>query len=197
MLRKRVAEGDLDWKGVEFPESIMISRWPAVEPAYRDASAEESFGRIQDIIRAVRNIRSKLGVAERKPLTIAVAVPDEAAATQLRAHERLLKELGFIETAEIGVGLPRPAASATDVVGQMQVFVPLKGLLDIDVERTRLQKRIGEVEKYVDGLLKKLGNENFVSRAPADVVARERARCAELEAEIAKLRQSLAELEQG
>ena len=197
LLRKRMADGDLDWKGVEFPESIMVSRWPAVEPAYRNAEAEEVLGRIQDIIRAVRNIRSKLGVAERKPLAIAVAVPDEPAAAQLRAHERLLKELGFIETADIGVALQRPPASATDVVGQIQVFVPLKGVLDIDVERARLQKRIGEVEKYVDGLLKKLANANFVNRAPADVVAREKARCAELEEEIAKLRQSLAELEQG
>jgi valyl-tRNA synthetase len=197
LLRARVAEGDLEWRGVEFPESIMISRWPAVEAARRDAAAEETFGRIQDIIRAVRNIRSKLGVAERKALAISVAVPDEGAAGQLRAHERLLKELGFIEQAEIGIGLARPAASATDVVGQMQVFVPLKGVLDIDVERERLQKRIGEVEKYVDGLLKKLANANFLNRAPADVVAREKARCAELEEEIAKLRQSLAELERG
>ncbi len=196
-LRSRVAEGDLDWPGAAFPESLMIAPWPVLEPARRDAAAEETFGRMQDIIRAVRNIRSKLGVAERKPLAVAVSVEDESIAAQLRAHERLLCELGFIERAEIGVALPRPAAAATDVVGPIQVFVPLTGLLDMDAERARLQKRIGEVESYVEGLLKKLANANFLNRAPADVVARERARCAELEAEIAKLRRSLAELEQG
>ena len=198
LLRARVAEGDLAWPGgVEFPETIMLAPWPAVEPAHRDAEVEETFALLQDIIRAVRNIRSKLGVAERKPLEVVASVPDERAAERLRRHERILKQLGCLERIEIGVGLQKPAGSATDVVGQVQVFVPLKGVMDIDEERDRLQKKIEQKENYVAGLLRKLSEPKFLERAPAQVVAREKARCAEIEEEIAKLRASLAELEHG
>jgi valyl-tRNA synthetase len=195
LLRTRMAEGDLDWPGgKEFPETIMLAPWPAVEPEYRDLEAEETFALLQDIIRAVRNIRSKLGVAERKPLEVVTSVPDERAAERLRRHERILKQLGYLERIQIGVGLEKPAGSATDVVGQIQVFVPLKGVLDIEEERDRLQKKIEQKENYVAGLLRKLSEPNFLQRAPAEVVAREKARCKELEEEVAKLRASLEEL---
>ena len=167
LLRARIAERDLGWPGAAFPETIMLAPWPAVEPAYRDAEVEETFALLQDIIRAVRNIRSKLGVAERKPLEVVASVPDERAAERLRRHERILKQLGYIERIEIGVGLEKPAGSATDVVGQIQVFVPLKGVLDIDGERDRLQKKIEKKENYVAGLLRKLSEPNFLDRAPA------------------------------
>ncbi len=195
MLKARVAQGDLEWKGVAYAESIMISPWPAPEPKLRDREAEETFAPLQDIIRAVRNIRSKLGVAERQLLNVSASVADEAAAARLRSQERILREMGFIEQITIGVALPKPPASATDVIGQVQVFVPLKGVLDLDVERDRLQTRIEKTQAYIEGLLKKLSNRNFLDRAPADVVAREKARCAELEEEVRKLRQSLAELD--
>ncbi len=194
LLRARVAEGDLVWPGAAFPETIMLAPWPAVEPEYRDAEAEETFALLQDIIRAVRNIRSKLGVAERKPLEVVTSVPDERMAERLRRHARILKQLGYLERIEIGVGLEKPAGSATDVVGQIQVFVPLKGVLDMDEERDRLQKKIEQKENYVAGLLRKLSEPNFLQRAPAQVVAREKIRCKELEEEVVKLRASLAEL---
>jgi len=195
LLRARIAEGDLGWPGATFPETIMLAPWPAVESAYRDAEVEETFALLQDIIRAVRNIRSKLGVAERKPLEVVASVPDERAAERLQRHERILKQLGYLERVEIGVALEKPAGAATDVVGRIQVFVPLKGVLDIDEERDRLQKKIEQKENYVAGLLRKLSEPNFLQRAPAQVVAKEKARCAEIEEEISKLRASLAELE--
>jgi valyl-tRNA synthetase len=173
----------------------MLAPWPAVEPDYRDAEVEETFALLQDIIRAVRNIRSKLGVPERKPLEVVASVPDKRMAERLRRHERILEQLGYMERVEIGVALEKPAGSATDVVGGIQVFVPLKGVLDIDQERGRLQKKIEQKEDYAAGLLHKLSEPNFLERAPAEIVARERARCRELEEEIAKLRASLKELE--
>jgi valyl-tRNA synthetase len=75
------------------------------------------------------------------------------------------------------------------------VYVPLVGLLDKEVERDRLQKKIEQKENYVTGLLRKLSEPKFLERAPAQVVAKEKARCAEIEEEIAKLRASLEELE--
>jgi len=194
-LRARVAEGDLDWAGVTFSEALICAHWPKAEKERRDAGAEETLGRLQDIIRGVRNIRSKLNVPERKPLPVVISVPDEASGEILRRHERILRDFGYIESAEIGVALEKPKQSATDVIGPIQVFVPLAGVLDIDAEKTRLLKRIDAQETRLNGLLKKLATENFLQRAPKNVVESERARRTEIEDQIDKLRKSLAELE--
>jgi valyl-tRNA synthetase len=210
LLRARMAQRDLDWAGARFPETIMLASWPAVEftntlveVGDTDDEVKITFQFLQNIICSLRNIRSKLGIPERKPLDVALSVrsipndiKDADFVPKLRRHERILKQLGYIERIEIGVDLEKPAGSATDVVGRIQVFVRLKGVLDIDEERDRLQKKIEQKENYVAGLLRKLSEPNFLERAPAQVVAREKARCRELEEEVAKLRASLAELEE-
>ena len=196
-LRERVGEGDLDWEGVEFAESLMITPWPRVEESYRDAAEEETVGLLQDIIRAVRNIRSKLGIEERKPLDVVVSVAEQAEADILRSHTGVLEHMGRIKSIECGVGVPKPPKSATDVLRQIQVFVPLAGVLDVEEERARLQKRIQTVQKGLDAIHTKLANPNFIERAPKQVVQRERDRQTDLEAQMQKLRHSLAELEES
>jgi len=194
-LRERTAEGDLDWEGAVLGESLMVARWPTVEEAYSDGAAEDALGLLQDIIRAVRNIRSKLGVGDRKALDVVISVPEQALADTLIACEGILRDIGHVQRATIGVGLAKPAQSAMDVVGRVQVFVPLEGVTDLSEERKRLDGRIGEIQRGLDLIERKLSNEDFVRRAPEEVVARERARKADFEAQIAKLRQSQAELD--
>jgi len=193
-LRERAERGDLDWEGVTFEAELMRAHWPKSEPERRDPEAEQTLGLIQDIIRAVRNIRAKLNVPERKPLRAVISVPDEATGRMLGDHARILCDFGYIEKANIGVGLSRPPQCATEVIGGIEVFVPLAGLLDVGEERNRLMKRIENEEARLNGVLKKLANRNFVERAPKDVVARERERQAEIEEQIRKLRASLEEL---
>ena len=193
-VKARVAEGDLAWDSAAFGDSLMISPWPEAETQHADADAEKALALLQSIIRSVRNIRSKLGVPERKPLNVVISAETEDDATLLRENIRILNQIGYVADAEIGVGLDRPAKSATDVIGQIQVFVPLEGVMDLDEERKRLEKRIAEIEKGLKGIDAKLSNDSFVQRAPADVVQRERERKADFEEQVAKLRESLAEL---
>ena len=152
---------------------------------------------LQDIIRAVRNIRSKFSIQEKQPLKIVVSVPDDSVTDTLRAHQRILHDFGYIEEIELGIGLLKPPLSATDVIGKVQVFVPLAGVMDIDAERDRLIKRIEKAETRLNALLTKLANRDFLERAPADVVARGKERRDEIEDQITKLRTSLAELEEN
>ena len=194
-LRRRAAEGDLDWEGVAYGESIMVSEWPKAETACRNAEAEATMGLLQDIIRALRNIRSKMDIAERRPLAAVIAAPDREVAGRLREHESILRHIGVLEKVTVGVGLEKPRQAATDVVGGVQVFVPLGGVVDLGAEGDRLKKRIAEVERGLGMVAQKLSNEGFVSRAPAAVVERERERRKDFESQIAKLRQGLAELE--
>jgi valyl-tRNA synthetase len=76
----------------------------------------------------------------------------------------------------------------------MEVYLPLEGLIDLDAERRRLEKKRGQLAGALGGLDKKLGNENFVSRAPAEVVAQERERRERLAADLAALERNLAAL---
>ena len=194
-LRERIAEGDLDWNGINFAESIMIADWPQVEKTRLDQEAEAAVELIQNIIRSVRNIRSKLGVGERTPLDAVISVPQAAVADTLLAYEYIMHDIGNINNATIGVALDKPAKSATDVIGNVQVFVPLEGVTNLDDERNRLEKRITEIQNGLDIINHKLANHNFVKRAPEAVVAREQERQADLNAQIAKLKLSLGEFE--
>jgi valyl-tRNA synthetase len=197
LLRARIAEGDLDWPGATFPETIMLAPWPAVEAAYEDADAESTMKDVQAIICSVRELRKSSNIPERKFIDIIASPDSDTALRHLKVGDRILKQLGYFNNINaIGRGDPHPLHSATaTILGFGVVYVPLVGLLDKEVERDRLQKKIEQKENYVTGLLRKLSEPKFLERAPAQVVAKEKARCAEIEEEIAKLRASLEELE--
>ncbi|MGB2754375.1 MAG: valine--tRNA ligase, partial [Phycisphaerae bacterium] len=88
----------------------------------------------------------------------------------------------------------KPPHAATEIVAGAEVYVPLEGLIDFEAERNRLRDRIAKERAFLQGLEKKLANSNFVDRAPAEVVERERARADEARATLAALEKNLADL---
>jgi len=95
----------------------------------------------------------------------------------------------------VGGDRPDPVTGYTRIpAGGVETFIPLEGLVDVDAEKPRIEKAIGELESGIDRAEGKLGNQNFRDRAPADVVAQEQLRLAEMENELEKQRQLLAEL---
>ncbi|MCH7521896.1 MAG: hypothetical protein IIB42_09400 [Candidatus Marinimicrobia bacterium] len=85
-----------------------------------------------------------------------------------------MSRLAKIGTLTCGATVDKPPHSATAVVEELELFIPLEGLIDIEVERERLAKRISEMQGRLEGIGKKLSNENFLRRAPAEVVSNER-----------------------
>ena len=175
------------------PASLIIAAWPdgASHPA--DPESERVMSLLQGVIRSVRDVRSKMNIADSLPLEL-VARGSEGVCAVLRRHALMLEALAGIEKLTAGEGLARPEGASSDVVEGVQLFIPLKGVIDIDQERGRLQRRIEEAEKFLTGSEAKLKNESFVSRAPAEVVAAERERNAQLRERLAKLKTSLKEL---
>ncbi len=106
--------------------------------------------------------------------------------------------LANVDRLTVGRGIAKPKASAAVVVGTTsgshEVFVPLAGMIDLADERDRLNKAIEEKQKFLTSVERKLANEQFTSRAPADVVERERQKVADASSEIAKLRANLDDL---
>lgn len=194
-LNKLVADRSLDAGAAAPPSAACVAaRWPQVVAELRDAEAEADFAQVQRAIRAIRNIRSRMNIAPRQPLKAIVRAPQEEL-TRLESAADTVCHLAALEELIVSPTAEKPHASAMEVVETMQVFVPLEGVIDLDQERGRIGKQIAEKEKFAEGSRKKLGNENFVSRAKSEVVEAERERLLRLEEELAVLRENLKDLE--
>jgi valyl-tRNA synthetase len=125
-------------------------------------------------------------------LRVATADPDLA--STVLANEEYIRRLARVDSLEVVEALTEGKASARAVAGPVSIEVPLEGLIDIDAERARLQKEFDRVQKEIGGLTRKLGNPQFVERAPADVVEENRQRLSDYEAQGTRLEESLARL---
>ncbi|MES2201842.1 MAG: valine--tRNA ligase [candidate division FCPU426 bacterium] len=174
--------------------SIMLASWPQPGAA-SDPVAEADFKILSDIVYAVRNIRGEMKVDAKKQVTAILLAPDQATLSLLVAQKALLESLGQMTISGLSAGaFEKPKGAASAVAGAVQVFLPLEGLLDLAVERTRLEKEMGRFQQLIEAIHKKLGNEQFVSKAPASVVEAERKKIAEYQSAIDKLGANLKEL---
>ena len=177
-------------------ETIMTAAWPTADAAETDDEDARVFDTMQDLISAIRNIRSEYNVAPGREVPAIVNMASEGKLlTAVESHRHYVKRLARLGDLEIGTGLSRPDACAAAVVGGSEVFIPLAGMIDLDVERERLRKEIAQKEKFLTGIQGKLRNVQFTSRAPEDVVERERAKERDTITELSRLRANLQELE--
>jgi valyl-tRNA synthetase len=112
----------------------------------------------------------------------------------LAAGEGYVRSLAKVDQLSCGEGVERPSQAATQVAGEVEILLPLAGLIDLDEELKRLEKEIAKVAKDIAMFSKKLSNESFLSKAPADVLEKDRQKLADAEEKAAILRQSLARI---
>ena len=176
-------------------EACIVARWPQVDEQEVDAEAAQTFALLQELISGIRGVRSQYNVAPSKSIAAHVSVGGEnGAAEAVEQHGRYFEKLANVGDLTVGVGLEKPKASAAVVTGPHEVFVPLAGMIDLDEERARLQKEIEQKQSFLGGVERKLRNEQFVTRAPEEVVQRERQKAADAKAELQKLRANLEDL---
>jgi len=155
-------------------ESLFLRPWVEPDESQTDRKAEKQMGFLQELIIAVRTIRSEMNVPPAKKATLAVIPADENVRGIIERYADFIRVLARVE--RIGFTNPeeKPTASGIAVIGKTELFVPLKGLIDLDREREKLRKEAERLRKMAAGIEKKLANENFLSRAPAEIVERER-----------------------
>jgi valyl-tRNA synthetase len=173
--------------------SIMIAPFPKASRKGRDPEAERLMAPVLDFVSAIRTVRSESRISPAVELVVSVkpAGPEVAAAL-----ERSAAVIGSLARAAITVSGDgaRPASSAVATTPSGDVFVRLEGVVDFDAERQRLRKEVERARKEIAFLEGKLGRPEFVERAPAEVVERERVRLAEQRQTEQKLAASLAAL---
>jgi len=145
---------------------VTLAAFPRVDDYEVDDSVLDEVATLQEAITEIRRIRGEMEIAMKKPLEVHVA--DDALLALLQRHGKALYDLARAEAKPLGTP---PDPSATAVVRGVKLVVPLAGVVDIEAELARLDKVLAKVDKDVGQLEKRLGNKNFVDRAPADVVA--------------------------
>jgi valyl-tRNA synthetase len=179
------------------PSTIMRAPFPTAADGLKDEVAAAEAARLMEVITAIRALRSEYDVAPSKGLQVIARTDDAALAALVRGSAALLGALARVEESEIlATDAPRPPGTATAVIRGAELLVPLKGLIDLDAEAARLAKEKDKAEKDIAFADKKLSNEKFTSKAPAEVVAQERERKADAEARLAKIAGAIARLEE-
>lgn len=177
------------------PHSIMLAAYPTALPGLRDERAEADWALVQELIVAIRNVRSEYKVEPAKLVAATIAAGERAAL--LREQAALISRLGRVAADQLDIVSSldaKPAHSAAIVIGEVEAYLPLAGLIDLEAERARLRKEIEQAEADVTRREARLANEGFVGKAPPAVVQRERDGLESARTALQKLRDRVAEL---
>jgi len=180
-------------EGVERAEDIIVAAWPRAEQAFVSSEAESLMAGLQQLIVEVRRLRKEYGIAEGKRIAIHVTGADAAFLSMVESKAAAFEQLARVDRIDTspGTGVGAHAVLANGA----ELFLPLVGVIDVEREITRLTDEITRLDQLLAGTRKKLENESFVARAPAEVVQKERDRTVQLEEQGSKLREKLAGLE--
>ena len=159
--------------------SIMHQAWPEADESKIDEQATRDIEWLKGVIIAVRNIRAEMNIAPGKPLDVLLTKGQPEDAERLEQNRRFLAKLAKLESVTWLANPEDAPLSATQLVGDMEVLVPMADLIDKDAELARLAKEIEKQDKLIGGIEKKLGNEGFIAKAPDAVIEKERGKLAE------------------
>ena len=195
LLNEIMSDRSLNGRLPAPPSPLLITAsWPEISQGYRELALESDMTSLKVVVRPIRNVRAQYGISPREKLHAVISAGDDAEA--LVRHIAFIKLTANLESVKVDRDLPKPPHSATVAVGTMRIYIPLEGLIDPEAERSRLTKRATELEKGVSAIDRKLASENFIARAPEEVVQSERDRHKALSDELAVIRAGLAELAQ-
>ncbi|MFT7668392.1 MAG: valyl-tRNA synthetase [Planctomycetota bacterium] len=170
---------------------LMNSAFPMGDGLDSDQVAEEDMTLIQDVVRAVRQVRMLTQVGERTPMEATISAPKAEDLRALQEHKPAVCAMAHLESYEVAADAQRPKGTVSAVAGSIQVFVRLGGEVDLADLRNVFDKRLGKLAKQLEGIEKKLGNPRFVDNADPELVEADRTRKAELQVEMDTLRQNL------
>lgn len=178
------------WRELGGKELLMIAAWP---PAGKkiDSKVVTDFSLVKDIVTAIRNLRSESKIEAGKKITAVIISPE---AKLLNRQAEIIKTLARLAELTITEKGERLAQALSTVVNSSEIYLPVSDMIDIDKEKVRLGAEVEQLTKYIDNLTKKLANQDFVKRAPTEVVAAEELKLANSREQLAKVEAQLKNL---
>lgn len=182
------------WQNLPHTEGfIMVAGWPHAEeiPDYREQV--EEMETVTDVIRGIRNIRSDMNIPPSAEISVLLD-PEKDAIPRLENNLHHIKNLARAKEVQIDPQAEAPPHSATSVLSEVTVYVPLEDLIDVEAERKRMEKSIKKLTTEIVRIEKMLANENFLTKAPKSVVDENIARLKEMEERKNKMEENLRRL---
>ena len=181
--------------GSTLGDSIMVQSFPAFDESQCDQLAINDLEWVKQFIVAIRNIRGEMDISPSKTLPVLLKNVNEEDQRRLNENQQFLSALAKLESIDVlAEGVEAPL-SATAVVGDLSVLIPMAGLIDKGAEIARLTKSIEKLNKEADKTRGKLSNEKFVGKAPEAVINKEKAKLLEAESALTKLREQVTQIE--
>ena len=163
------------------PDALIVSDYPIADVAFYDDEAEEDISLVMETVRSIRNLRAEFRIQQHQRIEAILDLPQDGEVAEAEADA--IKMLARVDPLNFGVGSNGVTSddSVSLVLSKGVVTIPLGGLVDLDKERERLRGEIAEIERNRDRLTTQLSDQRFLSRAPAEVVERERERLESIE----------------
>ena len=180
----------------ESGESIMLAPWPARQPDRMDAESEAEIEWLKQIIVGIRTIRSESNISPATGLPVFVVNATELDRDRFNRNEAYLGRLAKVSGITVLAGEEPPPASLMALCGDLEIRVPMAGVIDIEAELKRLDKEIERQQKEVTKLEGKLSNKAFTERAPADIVEAEKQKKAQAETALTTLSRQRTQIEE-
>ncbi|MFQ3286869.1 MAG: valyl-tRNA synthetase [Porticoccaceae bacterium] len=178
-------------------DTIMLQPFPVADPAMVDKGADADIDWVKKVIVAVRNVRGEMNISPAKALPIYLARGDATDKRRLDENRQFVSKLASLESITWLENPSEAPLCATALAGDLEILVPMAGVIDVAAELSRLDRDIGKITIEVNKLSGKLSNAKFADKAPAEVVEKERQKLEDFESSLSKLlekRSAIAEM---
>jgi len=184
---------ELIWKNFRVKKPLIISKWPKVNKALINKSIENDVQIMMDVINAIRSIRAEMKVEPARKIKAIIQVGNQISILKKQAEQ--IKHLARLKNLQLSKGGKNIENAVSKFLeGGINIYLPLKDMIDLVEEKKRLQKELGEAKNYLDNLNIKLDNQDFIKNAPEDIVSTERKKAEEVEIKIKEIKKRLEDL---
>lgn len=176
-------------------DSIIVASWPVEQTTLTDKKAELNMEIVMETIKAIRNMRAEVNVAPGRKSEAILQLASAELVQLFELNASYVKTLAAVEPLNVSLTTPeKPENAMAAVVSGVEIYMPLKGLIDVDKETARLNKELLTLDKELARVSGKLSNEGFVAKAPPDVIEKEKAKQQEFEEKVKAINERLSYL---
>ncbi|MCB5245897.1 MAG: valine--tRNA ligase [Candidatus Cloacimonetes bacterium] len=188
------------WQNIKkvFPqpeEALIIAAFPSCNETMIDPEIADDMSFMQEAITAVRNLRKELNLNPGTPISLVIRVGEERQKDLIERYTTYFSRLAKVENIELGRQISKPKASIAAVVRNLEIFLPLKGIIDLEAEKTRLSKQVEKLQREQQAVKNKLDNPLFLTNAKPEVVENERKRFEEVSTKLSLTKELLEDIQ--
>lgn len=176
-------------------DSIAVAPWPEPDPSLYDKTAEDQMEKIMELVTTIRTLRGEFAVPATRKAQVIVKTREESLKNLFESHVHYVLRLAKLESIQVGPDLTKPKHSGTSVTREAEIYLPLEELIDVDLERQRIEKEVSVLKRELEKTHKKLVNQNFLKKAPKEIVERTKEKKREFQEKLSRLNKNLAMLE--